>query len=52
MAQMQAKFATIKEANIIVIAPPAIPGLGATGGLPLSFSSGKVMMMYELSNEM
>jgi HAE1 family hydrophobic/amphiphilic exporter-1 len=32
MAQMQAKFATIKEANIIVIAPPAIPGLGATGG--------------------
>jgi hydrophobic/amphiphilic exporter-1 (mainly G- bacteria), HAE1 family len=32
MAQMQAKFATIREANIIVIAPPAIPGLGATGG--------------------
>ncbi|MGD0754203.1 MAG: efflux RND transporter permease subunit [Bacteroidales bacterium] len=32
MAQMQAKFAAISEANIIVIAPPAIPGLGATGG--------------------
>ena len=32
MAQLQAKFASIKEANIIVIPPPAIPGLGATGG--------------------
>ena len=29
---MQAKFAAIKEANILVIPPPAIPGLGATGG--------------------
>jgi HAE1 family hydrophobic/amphiphilic exporter-1 len=32
ISQLQAKFAVIKEANIIVIAPPAIPGLGATGG--------------------
>jgi HAE1 family hydrophobic/amphiphilic exporter-1 len=32
MAQMQEKFASIKEANILVISPPAIPGLGATGG--------------------
>ena len=32
MAQMQAKFVAIREANILVIAPPAIPGLGATGG--------------------
>ncbi len=32
MAQMQAKFAAIREAKIIVIPPPAIPGLGATGG--------------------
>ncbi len=32
MAQMQAKFATIRNANILVIPPPAIPGLGATGG--------------------
>ena len=32
MAQMQAKFAAIREANILVIPPPAIPGLGATGG--------------------
>ena len=29
---MQSKFAEIREANIIVIPPPAIPGLGATGG--------------------
>jgi HAE1 family hydrophobic/amphiphilic exporter-1 len=32
IAQLQAKFAAIKEANIVVIPPPAIPGLGATGG--------------------
>jgi HAE1 family hydrophobic/amphiphilic exporter-1 len=32
IGQMQAKFAAIKEANILVIPPPAIPGLGATGG--------------------
>lgn len=32
MAQMYAKFASIREANIFVISPPAIPGLGATGG--------------------
>jgi len=32
MATLQQKFAAIKEANILVIAPPAIPGLGQTGG--------------------
>jgi hydrophobic/amphiphilic exporter-1 (mainly G- bacteria), HAE1 family len=32
MAEMQRRFKSIKEANIIVISPPAIPGLGATGG--------------------
>jgi hydrophobic/amphiphilic exporter-1 (mainly G- bacteria), HAE1 family len=32
MATLQKKFAAIKEANILVIAPPAIPGLGQTGG--------------------
>jgi HAE1 family hydrophobic/amphiphilic exporter-1 len=32
IAQMQAKFAAIREASIVVIPPPAIPGLGATGG--------------------
>ncbi|WP_276495947.1 efflux RND transporter permease subunit [Pontibacter litorisediminis] len=32
MATLQQKFAGIKEANIIVVAPPAIPGLGQSGG--------------------
>jgi len=32
MASLQKKFTAIKEANIIVIPPPAIPGLGQTGG--------------------
>ncbi len=32
MAQMQAKFAAIKNASILITPPPAIPGLGATGG--------------------
>lgn len=32
MASLQKKFAAIKEANVVVIAPPAIPGLGQTGG--------------------
>jgi HAE1 family hydrophobic/amphiphilic exporter-1 len=32
IGQLQQKFATIKDANIVVIPPPAIPGLGATGG--------------------
>jgi HAE1 family hydrophobic/amphiphilic exporter-1 len=32
IAQLQQKFAAIKEANIIIVPPPAIPGLGQTGG--------------------
>jgi HAE1 family hydrophobic/amphiphilic exporter-1 len=36
-ATLQKKFAAIKEANIIVIAPPAIPGLGQTGGFTFEF---------------
>jgi hydrophobic/amphiphilic exporter-1 (mainly G- bacteria), HAE1 family len=32
IATLQKEFAVIKEANIVVIAPPAIPGLGQTGG--------------------
>jgi hydrophobic/amphiphilic exporter-1 (mainly G- bacteria), HAE1 family len=30
--EMQSRFSVIREANIIIIPPPAIPGLGATGG--------------------
>jgi HAE1 family hydrophobic/amphiphilic exporter-1 len=32
IAELQRKFSAINEANILVIPPPAIPGLGATGG--------------------
>ncbi len=32
IATLQKKFAAVKEASILVIAPPAIPGLGQTGG--------------------
>ena len=32
IATLRRKFAAIKSANVIVIAPPAIPGLGTTGG--------------------
>jgi HAE1 family hydrophobic/amphiphilic exporter-1 len=32
MANMRKEFATIKEANIVVVSPPAVPGLGTTGG--------------------
>ncbi len=32
IATLQMKFSAIKSANVVVISPPAIPGLGATGG--------------------
>jgi HAE1 family hydrophobic/amphiphilic exporter-1 len=32
ITEMQKRFASIKEANIVVIQPPAIPGLGQTAG--------------------
>lgn len=32
IAEMQKRFASIREANILVIQPPAIPGLGQTAG--------------------
>jgi len=32
IATLQQKFASIKSANVLVVSPPAIPGLGATGG--------------------
>ena len=32
IAEMQNRFASFKEANILVIQPPAIPGLGQTAG--------------------
>ncbi|HVU53810.1 MAG TPA: multidrug efflux RND transporter permease subunit [Puia sp.] len=32
MTEMRKRFAVFKEANVVVISPPAIPGLGQTGG--------------------
>ena len=32
IATLQQKFSAIRGANVVVISPPAIPGLGATGG--------------------
>lgn len=32
IASLQQSFSTIKEANVVVIPPPPIPGLGATAG--------------------
>jgi HAE1 family hydrophobic/amphiphilic exporter-1 len=32
ISTLQKKLASVKEANILVISPPAIPGLGQTGG--------------------
>ncbi|MGA1977397.1 MAG: efflux RND transporter permease subunit [Bacteroidales bacterium] len=32
MAQLRSKFAVIRNASILITPPPAIPGLGATGG--------------------
>ncbi|SFU42359.1 hydrophobic/amphiphilic exporter-1, HAE1 family [Pontibacter akesuensis] len=32
MATLNQRFAAIKQANVIVVAPPAIPGLGSSGG--------------------
>ena len=32
VADLQKKFSSVREANVVVISPPAIPGLGATAG--------------------
>ena len=32
MAELNRRFSAIRQARVIVIAPPAIPGLGSTGG--------------------
>jgi len=32
MTEMRKRFTVLKEANVVVISPPAIPGLGQTGG--------------------
>jgi hydrophobic/amphiphilic exporter-1 (mainly G- bacteria), HAE1 family len=37
MNELQRKFSAIKEATTYVISPPAIPGLGSTGGFTFEF---------------
>ena len=32
MATLRQKFSTIKDASVVIVPPPAIPGLGQTGG--------------------
>ena len=32
IAEMQEKFSAVRNANVLITPPPAIPGLGATGG--------------------
>ncbi|MFC5271099.1 efflux RND transporter permease subunit [Adhaeribacter terreus] len=32
MGTLRGKFAAIKDANVVIVPPPAIPGLGQTGG--------------------
>jgi multidrug efflux pump len=40
IAALQRKFSVIKSANVIVISPPAIPGLGTTGGFTFQLEQG------------
>ncbi len=35
IAGLRKEFATIKEANVVVVSPPAVPGLGNTGGFSI-----------------
>jgi HAE1 family hydrophobic/amphiphilic exporter-1 len=51
-ATLQKKFAAIKEANILVIAPPAIPGLGQTGGFTFEFQQKGSLMTSRLLKKM
>jgi HAE1 family hydrophobic/amphiphilic exporter-1 len=55
ISTLRRKFAVIKDANVIVIAPPAIPGLGATGGFSFELeqqeSTGNVQQFANVVQE-
>jgi HAE1 family hydrophobic/amphiphilic exporter-1 len=54
IAQLQQKFAGIKEANIVIVPPPAIPGLGQTGGFSFQLeqrSSGDIKEFESVVNQ-
>jgi len=46
LAKIRAITADIKEARVLPIAPPAIPGLGATSGLLLKYSKPAAQIAY------
>ncbi|WP_092098026.1 efflux RND transporter permease subunit [Pontibacter chinhatensis] len=52
MATLQQKFAGIKEANVLVVAPPAIPGLGASGGFTFVLQQRQAGSTQELEQVM
>lgn len=52
MAELQQKLSGIKEANILVVAPPAIPGLGASGGFTFVLQQRKAGDVKELEQVM
>ncbi|MBB6611595.1 multidrug efflux RND transporter permease subunit [Pontibacter sp. Tf4] len=52
MATLQQKLAGIKEANILVVAPPAIPGLGASGGFSFVLQQRRAGDVKELEQVM
>ncbi|GGK86320.1 efflux RND transporter permease subunit [Rufibacter glacialis] len=54
MADLNKRFSAIKEANIIVVAPPAIPGLGQSGGFSFMLeqrSAGDIKDMERVMGE-
>jgi HAE1 family hydrophobic/amphiphilic exporter-1 len=50
MGELYRRFSKIEEADIFVIAPPPIPGLGNTGGLASWWSKPKALMTSKASN--
>lgn len=55
MATLRKKFSAIKDANVMVIAPPAIPGLGRTGGFSFELeqqeSADNIQQFQQVVNE-
>jgi hydrophobe/amphiphile efflux-1 (HAE1) family protein len=52
IATLQQKFAVIKEANVFVVSPPAIPGLGQSGGFSFVLQQRKSGDVKELEQVM
>ncbi|MFD2244743.1 efflux RND transporter permease subunit [Pontibacter ruber] len=52
IATLQQKFSVIKEANVFVVSPPAIPGLGQSGGFSFVLQQRKAGDVKELEQVM